>query len=239
VTGGARVLTLTLIRLVWVCAWQVVPAYGGGMSSAKAQLESDTKVLALKATGDPLALPSSPPRAASEAGRIYLPTHSLPDSPTHLLTHYLLTHLRGRCWRGRWAARMGCASTASRLGRSSRAPRPPSRRATSAPSLRYAQAHPHPNHHHHTFACHCLLSRALSLSLSLARSLSPTYFLTYLPTLLTSLFTQVGIDYYLANAPLQKNLYSDDIGAVAAALCSPAFGAMTGETIYVDNGDLT
>jgi enoyl-[acyl-carrier protein] reductase I len=49
----------------------------------------------------------------------------------------------------------------------------------------------------------------------------------------------VGIDYYLANAPLQKNLYSDDIGAVAAALCSPAFGAMTGETIYVDNGDLT
>ena len=40
---------------------------------------------------------------------------------------------------------------------------------------------------------------------------------------------QVGIDYYLANAPLQKNLYSDDIGSVAAALCTPGFGAVTGE----------
>ena len=47
---------------------------------------------------------------------------------------------------------------------------------------------------------------------------------------------EVGIDYYLANAPLQKNLYSDDIGAVACALCAPAFGAVTGEVLYVDNG---
>merc|ERR1719313_2985669 len=49
-------------------------------------------------------------------------------------------------------------------------------------------------------------------------------------------FIEVGIDYYLANAPLQKNLYSDDIGAVACSLCAPAFGAVTGEIIYVDNG---
>ena len=49
-------------------------------------------------------------------------------------------------------------------------------------------------------------------------------------------FIEVGIDYYLANAPLQKNLYSDDIGAVAAAMAAPAFGAVTGEVIYVDNG---
>ena len=49
-------------------------------------------------------------------------------------------------------------------------------------------------------------------------------------------FIEVGIDYYKANAPLQKDLYSDEIGAVAACLLSPAFGAVTGAVLFVDNG---
>jgi len=52
----------------------------------------------------------------------------------------------------------------------------------------------------------------------------------------TRTFIEMGIDYYLANAPLQKNLYSDDIGEAAACLLSPAMGAVTGMTLYVDNG---
>ena len=49
-------------------------------------------------------------------------------------------------------------------------------------------------------------------------------------------FIEVGIDYYKANAPLQKDLYSDEIGSVAACLLSPAFGAVTGVVLFVDNG---
>jgi enoyl-[acyl-carrier protein] reductase I len=41
--GGAA------ISLTYVAADQVIPGYGGGMSSAKAALESDTKVLAYEA----------------------------------------------------------------------------------------------------------------------------------------------------------------------------------------------
>jgi enoyl-[acyl-carrier protein] reductase I len=107
----------------------VVPAYGGGMSSAKAQLESDTRVLAW------------------EAGRNY-------------------------------GIRVNCISAGP------------------------------------------LKSRAAS---AIAKGDKRT-------------FIEVGIDYYLANAPLQKNLYSDDVGSVAAAMCSPAFNAVTGEMLYVDNG---
>merc|ERR1719472_21890 len=117
------------VSLGFIAANQVVPFYGGGMSSAKAQLESDTRVLAW------------------EAGRNY-------------------------------GVRVNCISAGP------------------------------------------LKSRAAS---AIQKGDKRT-------------FVEVGIDYYLANAPLQKNLYSDDIGAVAALLCSPAFGAVTGETIYVDNG---
>eukprot|EP00962_Isochrysis_galbana_P043222 scaffold16407_cov127-Isochrysis_galbana.AAC.7 len=49
-------------------------------------------------------------------------------------------------------------------------------------------------------------------------------------------FIEVGIDYCRANAPLEKDLYSDDVGTAAACLLSPFFGAVTGVTLYVDNG---
>merc|ERR1719454_2694851 len=117
------------VSLTYLASERVVPGYGGGMSSAKAQLESDTKVLAW------------------EIGRNY-------------------------------GIRINCISAGP------------------------------------------LKSRAAS---AIQKGDKRT-------------FIEVGIDYYLANAPLQKNLYSDDIGAVAAAMCSPGFGAVTGEVLYVDNG---
>lgn len=49
-------------------------------------------------------------------------------------------------------------------------------------------------------------------------------------------FIEYAIDYAKANAPLAKDLGSDDVGAVAAFLCSPLAGAVTGVTLYVDNG---
>lgn len=49
-------------------------------------------------------------------------------------------------------------------------------------------------------------------------------------------FIEYAIDYAKANAPLEKDLYSDDVGQVAAFMCSPLAGAVTGVTMYVDNG---
>merc|ERR1719159_2027629 len=121
--GGA------VLSLGFIAAHQVVPGYGGGMSSAKAQLESDTKVLAW------------------EAGRTF-------------------------------DIRVNCISAGP------------------------------------------LKSRAAS---AIQKGDART-------------FIEVGIDYSLGNAPLQKNLYSDDIGNTAACLCSDAFGAVTGVTLFVDNG---
>jgi len=121
---GASVLSLTFIA-----AECIVPGYGGGMSSAKAQLESDTRVLAW------------------EAGR----THNI------------------------------------RINTISAGP---------------------------------LKSRAAA---AISKSDDRT-------------FIEVGIDYNYANAPLQKNLYSDDVGSVAMCLLSPAFGAVTGVVLHVDNG---
>ena len=42
-------------------------------------------------------------------------------------------------------------------------------------------------------------------------------------------FIEIIIDYAEANAPLAKNLYADDVGSVAACLCSPLCGAITGK----------
>lgn len=47
---------------------------------------------------------------------------------------------------------------------------------------------------------------------------------------------QIAIDYCKANAPLNQDLTSDDVGATAAFLCSPMSNAVTGITMYVDNG---
>merc|ERR1712070_662567 len=52
----------------------------------------------------------------------------------------------------------------------------------------------------------------------------------------TKSFIEVGIDYCRANAPLEKDLFSDDVGSSAVCLLSPLFGAITGVTLYVDNG---
>lgn len=49
-------------------------------------------------------------------------------------------------------------------------------------------------------------------------------------------FIDLAIDYSKTNAPLAKDLYSDDIGASAYFLLSPLARAVTGVTLYVDNG---
>ncbi|RYG65813.1 enoyl-[acyl-carrier-protein] reductase [archaeon] len=49
-------------------------------------------------------------------------------------------------------------------------------------------------------------------------------------------FIDYAIDYSKANAPLAQDLYSDDVGSTAAFLLSPLARAVTGVTMYVDNG---
>lgn len=44
------------------------------------------------------------------------------------------------------------------------------------------------------------------------------------------------IAYSYENAPVQKELDAIEVGAVAAFLCSPLASAVTGHTMYVDNG---
>jgi len=121
---GGSVLSLT-----YIAAEKVIPGYGGGMSSAKAGLESDTKVLSW------------------EAGRKYgIRVNTISAGP-----------LKSRA-----------ATAISKAG-----PKP---------------------------------------------------------------FIEIVIDYCKENAPLNKDLTSDDIGASAAFLCSDMAGAVTGVTLYVDNG---
>eukprot|EP01036_Dinobryon_divergens_P026882 gene26882-35575_t len=49
-------------------------------------------------------------------------------------------------------------------------------------------------------------------------------------------FIDYAIDYSKANAPLAQDLYAEDVGASAAFLLSPLARAITGTTLYVDNG---
>eukprot|EP00922_Rhytidocystis_sp_ex-Travisia-forbesii_P043563 GHVS01064995.1.p1 GENE.GHVS01064995.1~~GHVS01064995.1.p1 ORF type:complete len:383 (-),score=60.39 GHVS01064995.1:180-1328(-) len=49
-------------------------------------------------------------------------------------------------------------------------------------------------------------------------------------------FIDYAIDYSKANSPLPQHLYSDDIGSSALFLLSPMARAVTGVTLYVDNG---
>lgn len=49
-------------------------------------------------------------------------------------------------------------------------------------------------------------------------------------------FTSQMLDYVATNAPLVKELKATEIGATAAFLVSPLASAITGVTIYVDNG---
>ncbi|CAM8970341.1 unnamed protein product [Rhodiola kirilowii] len=49
-------------------------------------------------------------------------------------------------------------------------------------------------------------------------------------------FIETIIEYSLNNAPIQKELTADEVGNAAAFLASPLASAITGATIYVDNG---
>merc|ERR1711918_301234 len=49
-------------------------------------------------------------------------------------------------------------------------------------------------------------------------------------------FIEYAIDYSRANAPLARDLSSDDVGNSAAFLLSPLANAVSGVTLYVDNG---
>ncbi|KAF8821016.1 enoyl-acyl carrier reductase ENR [Cardiosporidium cionae] len=119
----------SVISLTYVASNQVIPGYGGGMSSAKAALESDTKTLAW------------------EAGRQYgLRVNTISAGP-----------LKSRA--------------ASAIGKDS------------------------------------------------GKS-----------------FIEYAIDYAETNAPLSRPLYSEDVGNAALFLLSPLARAITGMTLYVDNG---
>lgn len=49
-------------------------------------------------------------------------------------------------------------------------------------------------------------------------------------------FIEYAIDYSRANAPLEQDLYADDVGATGLFLSSPMARCVTGVTMYVDNG---
>ncbi|KAI9154104.1 hypothetical protein LWI28_020929 [Acer negundo] len=49
-------------------------------------------------------------------------------------------------------------------------------------------------------------------------------------------FIDMMIDYYLENAPLQKELTAEEVGNTAAFLASPLASAITSAVVYVDNG---
>ena len=49
-------------------------------------------------------------------------------------------------------------------------------------------------------------------------------------------FIEAMIEYGYSNAPLQKELRGKEVGEAAAFLLSPKASAITGVTLYVDNG---
>jgi len=119
------------ISLTYIASERVVPGYGGGMSSAKAQLESDTKVLAW------------------EAGRMHgIRVNTISAGPL--------------------ASRAAVAIKKGGAGE-------------------------------RNYIDYC-------------------------------------IDYNIANTPLPKPLFADDVGKTALALCSDLTAAVTGTCQYVDNG---
>jgi len=123
--GGA------FLSLTYIASEKVIPGYGGGMSSAKAQLESDTRTLAF------------------EAGRKY-------------------------------GIRVNTISAG-----------PLKSRAASAIGKEPGQA---------------------------------------------KTFIEYAIDYSKTNAPLNQDLYNDDVGNASLFLCSSLARTITGSTMYVDNG---
>ena len=120
----------SFMSLTFIGSEKVIPGYGGGMSSAKAQLESDTRTLAY------------------EVGRKY---------------GFRVNTISAGALKSRAASAIG---------------KGPNKRSTIENSIAYAKA----------------------------------------------------------NAPLVKDLYSDDVGNAALFLCSPLACSVTGTTLYVDNG---
>ena len=49
-------------------------------------------------------------------------------------------------------------------------------------------------------------------------------------------FVERMIEYYEVNSPLPRRLEAEEVGHTAAFLCSPLAAAITGSTVYVDNG---
>jgi enoyl-[acyl-carrier protein] reductase I len=49
-------------------------------------------------------------------------------------------------------------------------------------------------------------------------------------------FVETMIAYTSANSPLPRKLEAEEVGHTAAFLCSPLARAITGSTVYVDNG---
>jgi enoyl-[acyl-carrier protein] reductase I len=49
-------------------------------------------------------------------------------------------------------------------------------------------------------------------------------------------FIEKMIGYCAANSPLPRTLNAAEVGATAAFLASPLAAAITGSTVYVDNG---
>jgi len=119
------------VSLTYLASERVVPGYGGGMSSAKAQLESDTKTLAW------------------EAGR-------------------------------KWGVRVNTISAGPLASRA-----------------------------------------AIAIKKGAAGERN---------------YIDYCIDYNMANSPLPKPLFADDVGRAALSLCSELTGAVTGTCQYVDNG---
>ena len=72
---------------------------------------------------------------------------------------------------------------------------------------------------HYVLACHSLCTHVLFSGVGKEKT-----------------FIDYAIDYSIANAPMSQDLESTDIGNSAAFLLSPLSRAVTGLTLYVDNG---
>jgi len=191
---GGSVLSLT-----YIASEKVIPGYGGGMSSAKAQLESDTRVLAYEAgrkykirvntiSAGPLKSRAASAIGGGEKGkkvRIFLPPSLPPSLPLLILfVCFLLLSFSRPSWRV-----SDTRVLAFEVGRK-------------------CEIH--------------------------AKTISPPLPPSLLPSPQT--FIEYAIDYSRANAPLEQDLFADDVGATGLFLSSPMARCVTGVVMYVDNG---
>ncbi|CAI7917884.1 unnamed protein product [Closterium sp. NIES-53] len=175
----------SVISLTYIASEQIIPGYGGGMSSAKAALESDTRVLAWEA-GRKYGIRVNTISAGTASGR----------AGRECKCYGMGQQTDARmCWRGRRGA-----STAS----------------TSTPSLQvllWGMAEGSAGSGSAGVGGGAQVWAAKAIG-----------------------FIDNMINYSTANAPLPKELDADEVGATAAFLASPLASAITGVTLYVDNG---